>query len=758
MSTGSMIHHPKSLIRACHVKRIMAWLISLLMIITLTGCGTSKSGHQTSAAIKTYKDIPGVTEEEIASIEAIKAVKTRFEYGACPASEAFIPSDGTITGFAQMFCELLSDLFGIEFYLELYPWDQLLLALDARELDFTGELTPTSERMRHYGMTLPIAERMLRIFTLTDSDVIQKETDVDGCRVAFLVNSVSADAIRDAYHLSFDTVEVEQYETAVQMLLAGEIDAFIDEASSDPAFQQYEYIHSRTFFPLVHSSVSMATANLELLPVISVISKYIDAGGVDILYDLYRQGEFLYSKYKLQQSFTDEEKAYIEDLTQRGAYIAVAYEHDNYPISFYNEKENEFQGISVDVLAEISRLTGMQFTPAVTKETAWDEIYQGLLSGDLHMSAQLLHTEERKEHFIWSDVPYARSFYAILSRLSFPYLAPYQVTRSEIGVTRGSGKKDIYVELFHTNANLREFDTQYECLDALESGDIDLLMASEYTLLAQNNYREKSGFKINIKLDAAMDSYFGFTRSNAVLCSIINKAQQYIQTDMIEISWTGRTFDYSKKLSDERTLYLMVFLIVVFAVLLLTVFVLIRNVRLSKKLREIASHDTLTSIMNRSSFLEQAAVHISRSLRLGSECFITILDLDHFKRVNDTYGHLAGDKVLKEVAHRIKKAIRPYDLFGRYGGEEFIMFMPDTDKVNVITATERIRKEVCSTPVIYDEKAIHVSASFGIACAAPANDLETATRHADEALYRAKEAGRNRVVFYENESAAAEGK
>jgi diguanylate cyclase (GGDEF)-like protein len=105
--------------------------------------------------------------------------------------------------------------------------------------------------------------------------------------------------------------------------------------------------------------------------------------------------------------------------------------------------------------------------------------------------------------------------------------------------------------------------------------------------------------------------------------------------------------------------------------------------------------------------------------------------------------------VLKEIARRVKNDVRPYDLFGRYGGEEFIILMSEVDKTNVIAAVERIRQDVSRTPVEFEGRQIPISASFGIAYAAPINDMHMATQHADEALYRAKEGGRNRVVFYE---------
>jgi diguanylate cyclase (GGDEF)-like protein len=128
-----------------------------------------------------------------------------------------------------------------------------------------------------------------------------------------------------------------------------------------------------------------------------------------------------------------------------------------------------------------------------------------------------------------------------------------------------------------------------------------------------------------------------------------------------------------------------------------------------------------------------------------------MLDLDHFKRVNDTYGHAAGDEVLKVIAERIKNTVRPYDLFGRYGGEEFIMFLAASDSTNAITFAERIRTIVNEEPVHFEGKDIPVATSIGVAQMAPDRDYKEAVKAADEALYKAKKNGRNRVELYTKE-------
>ena len=724
--------------------------IQLLMMILLI-CSSAECSlvqNETVGFISTYKDIPGVTEKEIIAIEVLKANRDKFLYGAVLSTETFILPDGSDAGFSKKFCMLLSKLFGINFELEICEWDELRSRIENRSIDFTGDLTPTAERMKIYSMTSPIAERLLRIFMRTDSN-IRSEDDVKGRRIGFFESSVTMDFVMKKYPVLFTPVGVSNYHTAAEMIRNGEIDAFIGESVADIAFSDYGFIRSAIFWPTLYLPASMATANPELNPIISVVNKYVAAGGFDRLYKLYTEGDFDYSKYKLHKSFTDEEKAYIEDLKQRGKSVAVAFESDNYPVSFYNKKEGQFQGIAVDIINRISRFSDIKFEAVGAKDATWAEIYKKIMSKEVQMVSQLLHSESRKDKFIWSAVPYARSYYVIMSRLNYPNLVSYQVMRSTVGVLEKSAHEDIYKELFPDNDNIKEYGTWEECLDALEREEIDLLMASEYTLITQIHYREKLGYKINIRLNAPMDSYFGFHKDEKVLASIINKAQQYVKTGEIETSWTSRVFDYSKKLAEERTFYLSVFISVLLLVLIFTIFLLGKNMVISKELREIAHKDALTGIFNRRYFMEHSLAQLERSLRTKRECFIIIFDLDHFKAINDKYGHLAGDTVLKEIVQKAKNNIRSYDLFGRFGGEEFIIFMPDIDKPNVINTVERIRQEVCKAPVKFEGKGIQISASFGIAPAAPINDMNTAIDHADKALYQAKEIGRNRVVFYE---------
>jgi diguanylate cyclase (GGDEF)-like protein len=171
------------------------------------------------------------------------------------------------------------------------------------------------------------------------------------------------------------------------------------------------------------------------------------------------------------------------------------------------------------------------------------------------------------------------------------------------------------------------------------------------------------------------------------------------------------------------------------------------------KVFEEANHfskcDSLTGLYNRGYFEDSLAGEISRARRYNTEFSILFLDLDDFKRVNDTMGHLAGDFVLKKVANLIINEKREEDVVVRYGGEELVVILPETNKVNTIIKAERIRKKIQDMALVFDGKKINISVSGGIATfPQDALEAEKLIHCADQALYRAKSEGKNRVCLF----------
>jgi diguanylate cyclase (GGDEF)-like protein len=170
-----------------------------------------------------------------------------------------------------------------------------------------------------------------------------------------------------------------------------------------------------------------------------------------------------------------------------------------------------------------------------------------------------------------------------------------------------------------------------------------------------------------------------------------------------------------------------------------------RILDLQDALRRQATHDGLTGLMNRHSILARLSEEIARHNRERQPLSLLMVDLDRFKSVNDTYGHLAGDAVLSEAAARMSAVSRCYDGLGRYGGEEFMVVLPGCDLAAAMAQAERLREAIGVLPFAIPNRDLSVTCSIGVAVA-DGGGPQALIRHADGALYQAKAQGRNRVV------------
>ncbi len=182
----------------------------------------------------------------------------------------------------------------------------------------------------------------------------------------------------------------------------------------------------------------------------------------------------------------------------------------------------------------------------------------------------------------------------------------------------------------------------------------------------------------------------------------------------------------------------------------------VRDISEDKKTEDelvrLATTDPLTGAYNRREFKSLADGESVRANRYNRPLSIMMLDLDHFKRLNDTYGHAAGDKALQKFTTLCCNALRTIDVFGRWGGEEFVTLLPETDTEGAVVIAERLRKLVSQSTLDFNEQKINITVSIGIAqYRAGEMTVETPLSRADSAVYDAKKAGRNRISVYRND-------
>lgn len=170
-----------------------------------------------------------------------------------------------------------------------------------------------------------------------------------------------------------------------------------------------------------------------------------------------------------------------------------------------------------------------------------------------------------------------------------------------------------------------------------------------------------------------------------------------------------------------------------------------RQFDLQRELRQLASIDALTGLHNRRELEQRINEEMSRSRRHGEPMSVVIGDLDHFKRVNDEFGHAVGDDVLRAVGERMRRNLRTEDLAVRWGGEEFLLLLPATDRNHAIQVADKIRIAIADRPIGCNGREVPVTISFGVAQLEDNEEVSELVRRADDAMYRAKKAGRNQV-------------
>ncbi|MDR2694099.1 MAG: transporter substrate-binding domain-containing protein [Chitinispirillales bacterium] len=565
----------------------IAVVIFLLTVAAFFSYGRVSS-KQSGVRFASYRDIPGVTDDEIRDIEALRGKTPHFVYGMLSTTETFAGDNGEIGGFAALFCEWLSRLFGIPFKPAIYDWGDLVAGLKSHKIDFTGEMTPTDERRKTYFMTDPIAERLIKTFRLADSKPILEIIQSRPLRSCFLEGTTTIQEVISRLQGKYEIILVNDYNSAYQTLKRGEADAYFEENTAEAAFDVYGDVLAEDFLPIIYSSVSMTTGNPDLRSIISVVQKALQSGSIGYLTDLYNMGENEHKRHVLSMRLSAEERAYIRE----HPVISLAAEYDNYPISFYNKYEKKWQGIAHDVLRELEALTGLAFKIANNKNTEWPELLGLLERGEVSMITELLRSTERDGVFLWPQTAIMADHYALISKSDYPRIQVNDILSVSVGLIKNTAYASLFRSWFPNHNNVVEYENTNTAFDALERGKVDIVMANLSQLLMLTNYYERAGYKANIVFDFALESAFGFNKDEAVLCSIVDKALCLIDTKGISGQWMRKTYDYSAKIARMHRFWLISAAALLLSVLVLLLVLFQKNRRIGKRLETLVQQRT----------------------------------------------------------------------------------------------------------------------------------------------------------------------
>jgi signal transduction histidine kinase/CheY-like chemotaxis protein len=528
----------------------------ILAVIVLTGifvmpAAASEEAHVPTTALG---DIPGVTDEELAAIAKIRETSPFLTYGMTTSTECFRDVDNKTRGFAVLYCEWLSTLFDVKFKPIIYGWDELKAGLIDEDIAFTNEISSAFGESEGYIMTEPIASRRVKFVSTLGEDrlaIIAAERDLN---YGFLEGSFTEDLVAGELNVHYESVYIDNYDKAYEMLVLGQIDAFIADDTVEGMFSSYGNLIIEDMEPAVYNMVSMATHDAAMAPIISVLGKYMRNIGTYEMLDMYNEGKSDFLKYSLVAGLTLPARDYLDEATASETSIRVMLDTDNYPVSFYNTKEKEWQGIAPDLFAQISELTGLSFTYTVfpgEKDPVTSVIKAEGGAGAPTM-AVAIRLSAREIGLELADKPFLTDYYAFLSKNTVQNVSMSDIAFMHVGVIAGAPSEEVFNEYYAEHEFVTTYDTYEKAIAGLESDEIELLMSRRNSLLDITNYKEMTNYKTNLVLERPYETYIGFYPGQAELKEIVNAAQSRVDTELISDNWVRRVFDYSGAVARTR--------------------------------------------------------------------------------------------------------------------------------------------------------------------------------------------------------------
>jgi len=423
-----------------------------------------------------------------------------------------------------------------------------------------------------------------------------------------------------------------------------------------------------------------------------------------------------------------EETQYI----QNNPIVTIGMMND-FPVFSYLQNSKAI-GFEHDLLKLISSKTGLKFEKKINY---WPFIYSEFKHKRIDMIASISLTSYRQDFTL-----YTTSYY------DTPVIL---FTRDDFGLYNGiknlKGKKlGVLRNMFYVAKlkripylDLVDYDSKEQIVRDLVFGNIDALVLnypSVQKIIKDKNYRnilKSHPLKLNRIL--IEDLRFGIRSDNPILHSIIQKTLDTIPKKSISALSNKWMLDNYK----EPINYSIIFLLCI-AIISVTLYILVK--KRNKELSQLVVTDKLTNLYNRRKLEELIQKEIHRCERFKHTFTLAILDIDYFKDVNDTYGHLTGDRVLIEISSILKTELRKTDFVGRFGGEEFVIICTESNLKNISSIIESLRLKIAN----YDFSEVgQKTASFGLTMYKKDDSIDSIIKRADDALYRAKENGRNRI-------------
>lgn len=660
--------------------------------------------------------------------------------------------EGKPVGFEHDLLDLISKKTGLKFERHIDKWMTIYNAFKNKEIDMIGSISYKKYREPFTVFTSAYYNIPIMVFVRDNFGQYNGLKSLTGKKVGVLKEVFYVKELEDLGTMNL--VFYDSYAELAKGLVFGEIDALMQNLPNiNYLIKKNLYDNITLASELILPNTKREDLRFGLQPenslLVSIMQKTLASMSnreMEALSDKWIGSIKEYPGGHIDLS--DTEKNYLNTHT-----IKYCINPSGLPFEALSE-DGEHIGMSSDYYRLFEQMLSAKFE--LVKTNTWNESVEYIKQKKCDMLALGMETPERKEYLNFTS-HYLNVPLVVATKVDVPFINQILDLEGEnIGVIKGDAFVKILREKY-PSLKIIEVDDIYDGLDQVKNGSLFAFVDT----LASIGYEFQSKYfgelKIAGKISESLQLSIAVRKDDPTLLGVLQKVVNNITNERhrtIFTKWIPIKY-------EQDVNYKIVWQIVL-GILIFLSFIMYWNRKIAqanrllkqaqkdieeknKELNRLALTDNLTALFNRRKLENLIQAEIDKASHAKQGFCLSILDIDHFKEVNDKYGHQRGDSVLVEFADVLKSSLRATDYVGRYGGEEFIIIFPESSIDDVRLIIEKVRLEISQ----YDFQGIeHKTASFGLTFSMQGDTIETVIKRADNALYEAKESGRNRVVVH----------
>ncbi|PHO12490.1 hypothetical protein CPG38_07865, partial [Malaciobacter marinus] len=688
-----------------------------------------------------FKEIIKFTSEELKYLENKTVLKIQNDSNLPPYN---FNEDGLVKGYSIDYMNLIANKLAIEIKYVQGNWDDFMNMLENNEIDLMVNILKSKKREERFLFTSDsYVSSPLAILTRINHKEVHTFKELEGKTVALVKGYHSYDRVKSTYPKINIYPTKNTYEM-INAVASNKADASYGLKSVlDYNINKHLFTNLKTMKNTDDKEFGFYFAfnkdNYILKNIIEKAQKQISKEELNNL-NLKWFKKVKVTKIKSKDYlFTKEEIDYLNKAKK----IKMCVDPNYLPYEYINH-EGKYVGIIANFITKLSKNSGINFD--IIKTSSWSESLEAIKEGKCDVLPNAVQTTSRKkylnftqDYFTFSNVIATKDNKIFIDSIE-------KLIGKKIGVIKNYSIAE-RLKYRYPNLTLINVENTLDGLKKLKDNKIYAFIDTFPSLAYNMQNSSINGIKISGKININSSSKIAIRKDNIILQKIMNKAINSVTSHERE-ELLNRWLTVIKEEKINTELLIKIVSIIVLISLLLILFIIYKSNRklstLNKKLEKISQTDKLTSLYNRTKLDMILEFEFKNKKRYKKPLSIIIIDIDHFKQINDTYGHLVGDKILIEFSNILKANIRETDFIGRWGGEEFLVVLPFSKEEDAYNLASKLRKLIAKKPLY---KNINVTASFGVV-ECKDSDCNKALLNADKALYEAKNSNRNCVKVF----------